>query len=338
MNKHSSHNPIRWLITGGAGFIGTNLIAYLLEENPDTSIRVLDNLYVGTLEDLADVCTFTQLSPQSSFHNPRSPIVEFIIGDIRNYETCLKCCKDIDIVIHLAASTGVPISVKNPKDDMEANVIGTFNMLEASRYCGATKFIYASSGAPIGEAEPPIHEKLAPHPVSPYGASKLSGEAYCSAYYRTFGLETISLRFGNVYGPRSKHKSSVVAKFIRQAMNEETLTIYGDGKQTRDFIYINDLIRAIHIASSAKGIGGETFQIATNKETTVAELVDKMLPILAENDLKDVKPENAPYRLGDIRRNFSDTSKAKKMLGWQAEVELADGLRKTVSWFMRKNS
>ncbi len=338
MDERSNHNPTRWLITGGAGFIGTNLIAYLLEENPDTRIRVLDNLSVGKFEDLADVCTFTQRSPESLFHNPKSPIVEFVIGDIRNYETCLECCNEIDIVIHLAASTGVPISVENPKNDMEANVIGTFNMLEASKHSGAKKFIYSSSGAPIGEAEPPIHEELAPHPVSPYGASKLSGEAYCSAYYRTFGLETISLRFGNVYGPRSKHKSSVVAKFIRQAKNGEVLKIYGDGDQTRDFIYINDLIRAIHIASSTKEIGGETFQIATSAETTVTELLDKMLPILAENDLKDVKIEHVPYRTGDIRRNFSDTSKAKKMLGWQAEVELVDGLRKTVSWFMKRES
>ena len=139
-------------------------------------------------------------------------------------------------------------SVENPRLDMECNVIGTLNMLEGARMHKVKRFIFASSGAPIGECEPPIHEEMAPHPVSPYGASKLAGEGYCSAYFRTFDVETIALRFGNVYGPGSGHKNSVVAKFIRQAMQGETLEIYGDGKQTRDFIYIDDLIQAICLA------------------------------------------------------------------------------------------
>jgi len=331
MNMQSNHNPTRWLITGGAGFIGTNLISHLLKEDPHTSIRILDNLSVGTREDLADVCTLGQLGSQSSN-------VELVVGDIRNHETCLECCKGIDIVAHLAASTGVPTSVENPKDDMEANVIGTFNMLEASRHNGAKKFIFASSGAPVGEVEPPIHEELAPHPVSPYGASKLTGEAYCSAYYKTFGLKTISLRFGNVYGPGSKHKSSVVAKFIRLAMRGETLEIYGDGKQTRDFIYIDDLVRAIYSAASVSGVEGETFQIATNAETTVRDLIAQLLPMLSDSGYNNVNVVYGETRHGDVRRNFSDTSKARRMLDWSSKVNLNNGLGRTVKWFLSRTS
>ena len=166
---------------------------------------------------------------------------------------------------------------------MEANVIGTFNMLEAARQNNVKKFIFASSGATIGEVEPPIHEEKVPRPVSPYGASKLAGEAYCSAYYLSFGIKTVSLRFANVYGPLSKHKNSVVAKFLKQAFSGETLEIYGDGSQTRDFIYIDDLIQAI-ILSVKSDVGGEVFQIATFKETTVDEIAKKIKNLI-ENEI-----------------------------------------------------
>ena len=325
-----------WLITGGCGFIGTSLIAHLLKENSATKIRVLDNLSVGTKKDLTEVCKFVEvhpsnISPQSP---PSSREIELVVGDIKNYEICFACCQGIDIVVHLAANTGVAPSVENPRADMESNVIGTFNLLEAARINEADKFVFASSGAPIGECEPPIHEELAPHPVSPYGASKLAGEGYCSAYYRTFGIETIALRFGNVYGPLSGHKNSVVAKFIKRAMSGNILEIYGDGSQTRDFIYINDLVNAIRLSATVDSIGGETFQIATNSETTISELVEKLLPILYGFGSKNVQINNAAPRLGDVKRNFSNTSKAKNLLGWNAEVELQQGLKHTVDWFV----
>src|SRR5574340_1222907 len=203
-----------WLITGGCGFIGTSLIAYLLKEKPEVKIRVLDNLSVGTKDDLTEVCNFIETTQtQSSSLIAQSTPIELVVGDVRDYNTCLKCCEDIDIVVHLAANTGVAPSVENPRYDMEVNVIGTFNMLEATRRSKIKKFIFASSGAPLGEIEPPINEEKAPKPVSPYGASKLAGEGYCSTYYRTFGVQTVALRFGNVYGPGSGHKSSVVARF-----------------------------------------------------------------------------------------------------------------------------
>ena len=229
---------MKWLITGGAGFIGTNLISYLLKQKEEINIRVLDNLSVGSLEDLARICTFKEinrndiLSAGNKFSNTE---VELLTGDIKDPNTCIDAARGMETIVHLAANTGVAPSVSDPRADMEANVIGTFNMLEAAKENKSRAFIFASSGAPVGEVEPPIHEELAPHPVSPYGASKLAGEAYCSAYKRSFGLNSVILRFGNVFGPRSKNKSSVVAKFIQQSLKGEALEIYGDGTQTRDF-------------------------------------------------------------------------------------------------------
>jgi UDP-glucose 4-epimerase len=170
--------PIKWLITGGCGFIGTSLIRYLRETAPDVRIRVLDNLSVGSREDLASVCNFKELNiskdnSQLSGKGNWAVEAQLVVGDIKDADVCLYATDGMDVVVHLAANTGVGPSVENPREDMEANVIGTFNMLEASRRNRVGRFVFASSGAPIGEVEPPIHEELAPHPVSPYGASKL---------------------------------------------------------------------------------------------------------------------------------------------------------------------
>jgi UDP-glucose 4-epimerase len=324
-------SSIHWLITGGCGFIGTSLITRLLRENTETRIRVLDNLYVGTRTDLHEV-----ISSIENDMNVKASGIELIEGDIRNYDTCHKCCDGIDVVVHLAANTGVAPSVEKPRYDMESNVIGIFNMLEAARQNHVNKFIFASSGASIGEVEPPIHEEKVPRPVSPYGASKLAGEAYCSAYYRTFGLKTVSLRFANVYGPLSKHKNSVVAKFLKQAFSGETLEIYGDGKQTRDFIYIDDLIQAI-LLSVNSDIGGEAFQIATFKETTVDEIAKRIKHLMEHETGVKVTIVHGEKRLGDVKRNYSDISKAKRMLGFSPEFDLDRGLKNTFEYFRQKN-
>ena len=354
--------PNRWLITGGCGFIGTSLIKALIKEGCH-EIRVVDNLSVGTREDLAHICNFTELDPSapdfdSSLFTPNSSLLtpnsspltpnsslltpnsslQLIVGDIIDECLALKAAEGMDVIVHLAANTGVGPSVADPRSDCVTNVIGTLNYLEAARQNQVKRFVFASSGAPVGECEPPIHEDMAPHPVSPYGASKLAGEGYCSAYFQTFAIETVALRFGNVYGPMSGHKNSVVAKFIQQAMRCETLEIYDDGGQTRDFIYIDDLVRAIRFAAAVDGIGGEVFQIATNTETTVSEIVNMLLPILADSGIQDVKIKHSEPRIGDVRRNFSDTSKAKQILSWQARVPLIEGLRLTVKWFIKENN
>jgi len=280
------------------------------------------------------VSTFRELSLAALGTRPKG--VELIVGDIMDDQLALTVSQGCDIIVHFAANTGVGPSVENPRADMLANVVGTFNYLEAARINKIPRFIFASSGAPAGEVEPPIHEELPPHPVSPYGASKLAGEGYCSAYKRTFGIDTVMLRFGNVYGPGSVHKSSVVAKFIRRALAGETLEIYGDGTQTRDFIYIDDLIDAVMLAATAPDIGGEAFQIATSRETTVGEMAEKLVATLTEAGVANIKLINAETRLGDVKRNFSDTTKARQRLGWQPKIELDAGLGKTVSYFVNQ--
>jgi len=329
-----SEKDLSWLITGGCGFIGKNLVAYLLKENPNVKIRVLDNLSVGTKKDLSQNGRFVEKDLHSLKGLPFG--VELVVGDIRDFRACLKCCTEIDIIVHLAASTGVPQSVEDPRQDMEVNVMGTFNMLEAARQTGVRRLVFASSGAPLGNIKPPIHEELAPHPVSPYGSSKLAGEGYCSAYYQSFGIETIALRFSNVYGPGSDHKNSVVAKFIRQAIHGGSLEIYGDGNQTRDFIFIEDLLQAIHLAATTNGIGGQVFQIATGVETSVIQLLDKLNSVMANSGFEDVHVIYRPPRKGDVIRNFSDISKAKSMLGWHSGTALDKGLNRTLDWYMKK--
>lgn len=321
------------LITGGCGFLGVSLIKKLLALQ-SKNIRLIDNLSVGKKKHLRQVCEFTEINPNNLKGSPNG--LELIVGDIRDQDLAIKVAKGIDTIIHLAANTGVGPSIEKPQVDMSVNIIGTFNYLEASRVNKISKFIFASSGAPIGEVEPPIHEEIPPHPLSPYGASKLAGEGYCSAYKNTFGIETVVLRFGNVYGPGSINKSSVVAKFIRKAINGDILEIYGDGMQTRDFIYIDDLINAIIITVEKHNIGGEIFQIASNQETTITEMTNKLTNELKKQGVKNINIKNISIRTGDMKKNFSDTSKAKERLGWNAQINLTEGLSKTVSYFLNK--
>jgi UDP-glucose 4-epimerase len=329
---------MKWLVTGGCGFIGKCLIKRLVEEGGHY-VRVLDNLSVGTTNDLASVCSFTkktsqELEASASFS---TNTVHLIQGDILSEEFVSAVVSGVDVVVHLAANTGVPKSVDDPRSDCLTNVVGTLNLLEAARCHKIRRFVFASSGAPVGECEPPITEEVTPHPVSPYGASKLAGEGYCSAYWQTFGIETVALRFGNVYGPGSGHKTSVVAKFIGQAVRGETLEIYGDGGQTRDFIFIDDIVNAIMLAAKVEKVSGEIFQIATNEETTVSELTEKLVTALNQHGIDGIEVRNVAERIGEVRRNYSDTSKAQRMLGWQFQIGVKEGLRRTVDWFLATN-
>ena len=323
---------MKWLITGGCGFIGTSLIRCLRQDGGHQT-RVLDNLSTGTREDLARVSQFTELNPSKIERSPQG--VELVVGDILDEGLACRVANGVDVIVHLAANTGVGPSVEDPRTDCFANVIGTFNYLEAARKIGVPRFVFASSGAPAGEVDPPIHEELPPHPVSPYGASKLAGEGYCSAYAHSYGVDTVALRFGNVYGPGSGHKTSVVAKFIRRAIDGQVLEIYGDGGQTRDFIYIDDLIKAIIHAATAPGVGGEIFQIAASKETTVGEMTQQLLEVLEKKGVTGVRLVNTQTRIGDVRRNYSDTSKAKSRLGWESTTDLKTGLEHTVDYFLK---
>jgi UDP-glucose 4-epimerase len=322
----------RWLVTGGCGFIGRNLISCLLAR-PDTLVRVVDDLSVGRREELAAIHAFGE-HPTGDFAWRSDRRLGLVIGDICDEALARRVADGADVVVHLAANTGVAPSVADPRRDCLNNVVGTLNYLEACRHGGIRRFVFASSGAPIGDCEPPLHEELPAHPVSPYGASKLAGEAYCSAFKHSYGVDTVALRFGNCYGPLSTHKSSIVAKFIREALAGAPWEIFGGGEQTRDFIFVGDVVDAILLAAAAEGVGGEVFQIATNTETTVLELADRLAKVLSLRGVAPAAIRHAAPRIGDVKRNYSDTSKARTRLGWSPRVTLEDGLDRTAVWFL----
>lgn len=325
---------MKWLVTGGCGFIGRALITNLIAEGGH-SVTVLDNLSVGTRDDLNRVAPFVERGDNG---RASATLLDLVVGDILEPKAIALACDEVDVVVHLAANTGVGPSVEDPMGDCCSNVLGTLNVLEACRAAGIKRFVFASSGAPLGVQVPPLHEDMAPRPASPYGASKLAGEGYCSAYYQCFGLETVVLRFGNVYGQGSGHKQSVVAKFIKMALAGETLEIYGDGQQTRDFIHISDLVRAIRSAATTAGIGGEIFQIATARETTVAELTQVLMDAFQDVGIATPPVIYGAQRNGDVARNYSDTRKAQERLGWTAQVALQDGLAQTLGAFVEANT
>lgn len=303
------------LVTGGAGFIGSTLVTMLLEHG--YHVRVLDNLSVGSEEAMAEAIASG---------------AELRVGDIRDTAAVAEAMTGMGAVVHLAAHTSVIDSQTQPEHDFDVNVNGTLNLLLAARAAGVRRFVFASSNAPIGENTPPIDESKPARPLSPYGAAKLAGEGYCSAFWGSYGMGTVILRFANVYGPRSTHKGSVVAKFIKDAMATGELTIYGDGEQTRDFIYVDDLCRAV-IASLESECGGETFQIATGVETNVNELAGRLQALLPDYRLRI---RHVEQRAGEIIKNYSAIDKAARVLGWEPQVQLSEGLERTVRWFRRQ--
>ncbi|MFO8100740.1 MAG: GDP-mannose 4,6-dehydratase [Dehalococcoidia bacterium] len=300
------------LITGGCGFLGTNLTGYLVTRGHE--IKVLDNLSTA----------FPSWRSNLSAPDSRLPNVDLVKGDIRNRETVNDAVAGVNAVIHLAALTSVVESVEDPEETWEINVQGTLNLLEACRRHKAERFIFASSNAVAGEQTPPIDENKVPQPLSPYGASKLAGEALCSAYWHSFGIKTVSLRFANLYGPFSEHKTSVIALFLQWISGGKPLIIYGDGKQTRDFIHAEDVCQAVHLSLTSGGPFGEVFQIASGKETSV----NKLVKALEEVTGKESEVIHQPERMGEIRRNFSDITKARKMMGFEPEIELIEGLKR----------
>ena len=255
---------------------------------------------------------------------------DVVEGDIRDAGALAAAVRGAEAVVHLAAHTGVVGSVEDPQHDSDINVSGTLNALLAARDGGASTFVFASSGAPLGSVDPPGHEKLAARPLSPYGASKLAGEGYCSAFAGSYGLAATALRFTNVYGPYSYHKGSVVALFMKQIMDGKPIVIYGDGGQTRDFLYIDDLCGAVLAVVEQKPVG-ELFQLGTGTETSVAELVDHLIELFPDRKI-DIRYE--PARAGEIARSFSDISKARAGIGYNPVIGLADGLARTRDWFV----
>ncbi|MFH1809337.1 MAG: NAD-dependent epimerase/dehydratase family protein [Pseudomonadota bacterium] len=319
---------MQWLVTGGCGFIGGHLIERLCTD-AGARVRVLDDLSVGTRSDLERVARV--VDPGRAVPGD----VELVVGDVRDPELVQQVSMDCDAIVHLAARTGVLPSIEDPRGDFAVNVLGTLNVLEAARLNRVARVILASSGAPIGDQPAPFHEDMPVRPISPYGASKACGEAYARAYAASFGLGTVALRFSNVYGPRSDRKGSVVARFVSQALAGETLHIYGDGSQTRDFLYVEDLCQAIVDAARAN-LRGELLQIASGQETSLNALLGVLLPILRDQAGLDCQVVREDFRQGEIRRNFARVDRAQRLLCWEASTSLAQGLERTVRWFVNR--
>jgi UDP-glucose 4-epimerase len=295
------------LITGGAGFIGANLVRRLVAKGDE--VRVFDALLAGHVEYL----------PED---------VPVIRGDVRDPKALLAAAADADAIVHLAAHASVPGSIADPRMDFEANVAGTFNILEAARAAQA-HVVFASSNATTGGAAPISRPDAPLRPVAPYGAAKASGEVYGHAFQLAYGLPFTALRFSNVYGPFSLHKTSVVAAFVRQTLTGRPITINGDGRQTRDFVHVDDLVGGIVAALATLPDAPRLVQIGSGVETSVLELVDA-LERATGGSLTRV---HGPTRPGDVSHNVSDIASARAELGYEPKIGLADGIAATVRWF-----
>ena len=304
---------MRALVTGGAGFIGSHIVEELLKDG--TSVRILDNFSSGKRTNIENF--------------PGK--LEILEGDLRNAKTVEAAVRDVDLVFHLAAFVSVPLSMSDPETCFAVNVIGTVTLLEASRRAGIRKVVLSSSTAVYGDTDRfPTSEEAPLKPLSPYALSKQVNELYAHLYTRTFGLPVVALRYFNVYGPRQCPDSDYAAAipiFIRKLVTGEPITIYGDGKQSRDFIFVKDVVRANLLAAESES-AGEAYNICTGQETTLLNLMEEL------DELSPNQPQvrfKAP-RAGDIYRSVGDPERAAASIGFRATTTLAQGLLQTVEW------
>ncbi len=306
------------LVTGGAGFIGSNLVDALLSRG--FRVRVLDNLSTGKLENLERVLSR----------------IELIRGDLRSKKDIRKAVRGVSYVFHMGAISNVPQSVDEPLRTHEVNVSGTFHLLQASRAAGVKRFVFTSSSSVYGETKkfPSIEDDL-PRPESPYAASKLMGEQYCQIFSKCYGLETVGLRYFNVYGPRQNPRSRyacVIPIFLKCFLHGTPPEVHWDGKQSRDFVHVDDVVAANLLAMKRSGVSGEIFNIGSHAEVRVLDCLTGIQKILG---VKRVKVRHTPKRAGDVRRTFADISKARRLLGYRPGVPFKEGLRRTVHWFLK---
>ena len=304
------------LITGGAGFIGSNLADGLIRQG--ARVRIVDNFSTGFRENLDEI--------KGDF--------EFIAGDITDDATVAKVVEDVEVVFHQAALPSVPRSVEDPEETHRVCVDGTFKLLVAARNAGVRRFVYAASSSAYGDQPTlPKVETMRADPLSPYAVAKLTGELYCRAFHNVYGLETISLRYFNVFGPRQNPGSmysGVISRFIDALMTGETPVIYGDGEQSRDFTYIDNVVDAnIKAATASQGLG-ESMNVANGDRITLNELLDVLKRIVEK---PDVTADFQPSRPGDVRHSQADNGRAIECLGYQELVGLEEGLRRTIDWW-----
>ncbi len=305
-----------YLVTGGAGFIGSNIVWKLVELGHD--VRVLDNFLTGNRENLSAILDKIAL----------------IEGDIRDVEAVQQASRNVDYVLHIAALPSVPRSVANPLLSHEINITGTLNVLEAGRQQKVKRVVISSSSSVYGNAPVlPKHEAMPLSPLSPYAAHKASGELYCRVYANIYRLETVCLRYFNVFGPRQDPKSqyaAVIPKFVTALQTGGQPTIFGDGKQSRDFTYVDNVVAANIAAATASDASGEVINIACGSRITVNELALRIGKTLG----KKVAPQYDPPRVGDVKHSLADISKAQKLLNYSTLVDIDTGLQKTIDTFV----
>ncbi len=306
---------MNYLVTGGAGFIGANIVESLLKQGQ--KVKVLDNFSTGRKENLVE------------FLND----IEVINGDIRSYHTVHKAIQGVNIILHQAALPSVPRSIQDAITSNEVNVTGTLNILEAAKENKVQRVVLASSSSIYGDnPELPKHEGMFPNPLSPYAVSKLAAEKYAMVYHKVYGLETIALRYFNVFGPKqdpTSQYSAVIPKFITAILNNKQPIIYGDGETSRDFTFIENVVEGNILAATTENIGGEYFNCACHGRVTLNELVSAINKITGKN----ITPLYQDFRKGDIKHSFAEITKINKALDYIPKVSFEDGLRKTIEWY-----
>ena len=306
---------MRYLVTGGAGFIGSNTVDELVRRGH--SVVVLDDLSSGKEENLADV---------------RSKIT-FVKGSVTDLEAVQKAMHQAEYVLHLAARTSVPRSVKDPLDTNRINVEGTLNVLVAARDNRVKRVVFAASSSAYGETPTlPKTEAMQPQPISPYGVSKFVGELYAQTFGRCYGLENVSLRYFNVFGPRQDPDSpysGVLARFATAFLEEEQPVVFGDGEQTRDFTYVDNAVQANLLACEAPGVSGGVFNVGTGDRVSLNQTLEYLRQISG----KKLEAKYDPPREGDIQDSQADISKARELLGYEPTVRFAEGLERTFEWY-----
>ncbi len=310
------------VVTGGGGFIGGHLVERLLRDRPDATVRVLDDFSTGSMDNLRDALA-------------AGPRLEIMRGDIRDLTTVERALTGASVVFHQAAMRSVPRSVADPLGANANNVTGTLHVLEAARRQGVRRVVYASSSSVYGDRpELPKREDQPPHPISPYAVSKAAGEQYAQVWTRLYGVETVGLRYFNVFGPRQDPKSeyaAVIPRFILWALAGTPLEIHGDGKQSRDFTYIDNVVDANLAAAAAPAAAGEVFNVGCGDRVSLLEIVARLEAILG----RAVERRHTPPRAGDVPHTQADIDKAKRLMGYAAAVDFDEGFRRTVDYFRR---
>lgn len=310
----------KFLVTGGSGFIGSNMVIELLKRGHE--VRVLDNFSTGRRQNL-------------NFYLDK---IELIEGDLRSAGIVQKSVKGVDYILHQGALPSVPRSIADPEATTEVNVGGTLNLLMAARNSGVKRLVFASSSSIYGNVPDEFKvETMKPNPLSPYAVSKIAAEHYVQVFNRVYGLETVCLRYFNVFGVRqdpTSQYSAVIPRFVNAIRNNRIPVIFGDGSQSRDFTYVDNVVHANLLAVEKPGISGEVMNVACGESITLVELVTLINKILG----KDIAPQFAPARAGDVQHSRADISQAKKLLDYSVQVDFETGLRRTVEWYYENNT